>query len=44
MNSKEDLSPLDPDEIRELYKQLRERGKQLRMTEFIQEIDDDDWF
>ena len=44
MNSKDDLSPLDADEVRELYKQLRERAKQLRMREYITEFDDEDWF
>ena len=29
MNTKDDLNSMDPDELRELYKQLRERVKQL---------------
>ena len=44
MNSKDDLSPLDAAENRELYKQLRERVKQLRMREYIREFEEDDWF
>ena len=46
MNSKDDINPLEPEELRELYKQLRERVKQLRMREFFQEpnmFDDEDW-
>ena len=46
MDCKDDKSPLEPDEIRELYKQLRERVKQLRMREFFEEpnmFDDEDW-
>ena len=44
MNTKDDMNPLEPDELRELNKQLRERGKQLRMSEFIEEtIDEEDW-
>ena len=44
MNSKDDLSTLDDAENRELYKQLRERVRQLRMREFMQEFEQDDWF
>jgi hypothetical protein len=46
MDSKGECDPLEPDEMRELYKQLRERVKQLRMREFFQEpnmFDDEDW-
>ena len=46
MNSKDDINPCDPDEQRELYKQLYERIKQLRMREFFEEpniFDDEDW-
>ena len=46
MNTKEDMNPMDPDELRELYKQLRERVKQLRMREFFEEpnmFDEEDW-
>ena len=39
MNSKDDLNPLSPEELRELNKDLRERGKQLRMNEFKEEVD-----
>jgi len=47
MNSKEDLCPVDPDDQREMFKQLMERVKQLRMREFFQEpneFDGEDWF
>ena len=43
MNSKDDLNPLSLDELRELNKDLRERGKQLRMTEFKEEVDGEEY-
>ena len=42
----DDTCPQDPDELREMYKQLRERVKQLRLREYFQEpniFDDEDW-
>ena len=47
MNSADDLLPLSEDELRELYKGLMERARQLRMVEFFQEpgeFDGEDWF
>ena len=42
MNSRDDLNPLSPDDLRELNKDLRERAKQLRMAEFKEEVDEEE--